>query len=112
MQLQYRWVSHSARRAVHLPEYALDLLTTKTEYVPSCLLCLGGNLDLDALFLYLLLALCGKGVIHIIRRSLRFITPGADEVVLRFFPSSTPATPESTLDSLSDVSADIMMVLR
>ena len=36
------------------------------------------------------------------------MTPGALDVVLRFF-SSTPATPESTLDR-SDVSADIVVV--
>ncbi len=43
-----------------------------------------------------------------IPRSLRFITPGALDVVLRFL-SSIPATPESTLE-MSDVSADMVCV--
>ena len=40
--------------------------------------------------------------------SCKFITPGALEVVLRFF-ASNPATAESTL-VMSDVSADMMTV--
>jgi hypothetical protein len=44
------------------------------------------------------------GSLHV-PRSLRFITPGALEVVLRFL-SSMP-TPESSLD-ISDVSADML----
>jgi hypothetical protein len=38
-----------------------------------------------------------------------FITPGALDVVLRFLPSSRPATAESTF-LRSDVSADIVSV--
>jgi hypothetical protein len=42
-------------------------------------------------------------------RSAMFMTPGAVEVALRFFCSSTPATAESTFFR-SDVSADIVNV--
>jgi hypothetical protein len=76
---------------------------------PACLLRLGRDGDLGTLFLYDSVSDCPCKVWKVCEpRSLMFMTPGALDVVLRFLPSSRPATAESTF-LRSDVSADIVL---